>query len=91
MNPQTQPIYNRPKPQPVPAAPKPKWSEQRDGGDVFLQAAKTPVAVYFGDGETIPSATVKNVAKFTLLLQVEGEDVLVFKHSVKKITAEVRP
>jgi sRNA-binding regulator protein Hfq len=49
------------------------------------------VAVYFGDGETIPSATVKNVAKFTLLLQVEGEDVLVFKHSVKKITAEVRP
>jgi sRNA-binding regulator protein Hfq len=91
MNPQ-QPIFNR-KPQPVGAPAKPK-EPARDGGDVFLQRAsvdKTPLAFHFQDGELIPSAMVKIVAKFSLLLSVQGEDQLVFKHALKKVTVEVQP
>jgi sRNA-binding regulator protein Hfq len=93
MNPQTQPIFNRAKPQPTPD-PKPKLSEQRDGGDVFLQAAcaaRTALDFYFLDGETIRGSRIKTISKFSILLSVQENDILVFKHSLKKICAEVLP
>lgn len=95
MNPQT-PIYNRPKPQPAPPKPNPpKWTGgQADGGDVFLSAvaaAASPVSVHFLDGEVLPSALIKAVHRWTLLVSVEGEDVLICKHSVKKYCRAVNP
>ncbi len=61
--------------------------------DAYLRAAaaaKTPVSVCFLDGEEIPAATIKQVWIFTILLNVAGAgDVLVYKNSLKKISAVV--
>lgn len=79
-----QPIYRRP------GAPRADRKPPAPDHDAYLKAAcdsRIPIAVFFLDGEVIERATVRQVHMFTVLLEVGGADVLVYKNALKKITS----
>lgn len=94
MNP-NQPIYDRSRRYaPAPKGKPPNPPRQDAEVDAYLNAtctAKTPVSVHFLDGEAIPSAVIKAVNVFTLLLEVKGETWLAYKNALKKIVPVVQP
>ncbi|MER3631536.1 MAG: RNA chaperone Hfq, partial [Blastocatellia bacterium] len=58
--------------------------------DAFLNSArreKASVIVHLLQGSTL-SGRIKSFDKFSILLDVGGQDVLIFKHSVSTISQE---
>lgn len=58
--------------------------------DAFLNSArreKAPVVIHLLHGATI-SGRIKSFDKFSVLLDVGGQDFLVFKHAVSSISHE---
>lgn len=58
--------------------------------DAFLNSArreKASVVVHLLQGSTL-SGRIKSFDKFSILLDVGGQDVLIFKHSVSTISQE---
>lgn len=58
--------------------------------DAFLNSArreKAPVVIHLLHGATI-SGRIKSFDKFSVLLDVAGQDFLVFKHAVSSISHE---
>ncbi len=61
--------------------------------DAFLNSARRErlnVVVHLLQGATL-TGRIKSFDKFSLLLDVGGPDVLVFKHAISSITQERRP
>lgn len=60
--------------------------------DAFLNSArreKVKVVVHLLQGATL-TGRIKSFDKFSLMLDVSGQDVLVFKHSISSIAQEKR-
>lgn len=60
--------------------------------DAFLNSArreKVTVVVHLLQGSTL-TGRIKSFDKFSLMLDVGGQDVLVFKHSISSIAQEKR-
>jgi len=58
--------------------------------DAFLNSARrerVPVVVHLLPGSTL-SGRIKSFDKFSVLLDVGGQDVLIFKHSISTISQE---
>lgn len=58
--------------------------------DAFLNSARRErinVVVHLLQGSTL-SGRIKSFDKFSVLLDVGGQDVLIFKHSISSITQE---
>ncbi|MFN2502265.1 MAG: RNA chaperone Hfq [Pyrinomonadaceae bacterium] len=61
--------------------------------DAFLNSARrerVAVVVHLLHGATL-SGRIKSFDKFSVLLDVGGPDVLIFKHAISSITQERRP
>ena len=61
--------------------------------DAFLNSARRErlnVVVHLLQGATL-TGRIKSFDKFSLLLDVGGPDVLIFKHAISSITQERRP
>jgi host factor-I protein len=61
--------------------------------DAFLNSARrerTSVVVHLLHGATV-SGRIKSFDKFSVLLDVGGPDVLIFKHAISSISQERRP
>ena len=61
--------------------------------DAFLNSARRerlPVVVHLLTGSTL-TGRIKSFDKFSVLLDVGGPDVLLFKHSVSSISQERKP
>ncbi|MBE7515461.1 MAG: RNA chaperone Hfq [Chloracidobacterium sp.] len=61
--------------------------------DAFLNSARrerASVTVHLLHGSTL-SGRIKSFDKFSVLLDVSGTDVLIFKHGVSTISIERRP
>lgn len=61
--------------------------------DAFLNSARReriPVVIHLLHGATI-SGRIKSFDKFSVLLDVGGPDVLIFKHGISTIAQERRP
>lgn len=61
--------------------------------DAFLNSARrerVSVSVHMVQGEVV-SGRIKSFDKFSVLLDVGGPDVLVFKHAISSISQERRP
>lgn len=58
--------------------------------DAFLNSARrerTPVVVHLLTGPTL-AGRIKSFDKFSLLLDVGGQDMLIFKHAVSTLSQE---
>lgn len=61
--------------------------------DAFLNSARrerVSVVIHLLHGSTL-SGRIKSFDKFSVLLDVGGPDVLIFKHGISSITQERRP
>ncbi|MBV9216308.1 MAG: RNA chaperone Hfq [Acidobacteria bacterium] len=61
--------------------------------DAFLNSARRErvnVVIHLLQGATV-SGRIKSFDKFSVLLDVGGPDVLIFKHAISSITQERRP
>lgn len=61
--------------------------------DAFLNSArreKVPVVIHLLHGATV-AGRIKSFDKFSVLLDVGGPDVLIFKHAISSIAQERRP
>lgn len=61
--------------------------------DAFLNSARRerlPIEIHLLHGSTL-AGRIKSFDKFSVLLDVGGTDVLVFKHGVSTISLERRP
>lgn len=61
--------------------------------DAFLNSARReriPVIIHLLHGATV-SGRIKSFDKFSVLLDVGGPDVLIFKHAISSIAQERRP
>lgn len=61
--------------------------------DAFLNSARREritVVIHFLQGATV-SGRIKSFDKFSVLLDVGGPDVLIFKHAISSISQERRP
>ncbi len=61
--------------------------------DAFLNSARrerVPVVINLLQGSTL-SGRIKSFDKFSVLLDVGGPDVLIFKHAISSISQERRP
>ena len=61
--------------------------------DAFLNSARrerTTVVVHLLQGATL-AGRIKSFDKFSVLLDVGGPDVLIFKHAISSISQERRP
>ncbi len=61
--------------------------------DAFLNSARRErisVVIHLMPGSTV-SGRIKSFDKFSVLLDVGGPDVLIFKHSISSISQERRP
>ena len=61
--------------------------------DAFLNSARRErisVVVHLLQGSTL-SGRIKSFDKFSVLLDVGGQDVLVFKHSISTVSQEKKP
>jgi host factor-I protein len=61
--------------------------------DAFLNSARRErlsVVIHLLTGSTV-SGRIKSFDKFSVLLDVGGPDVLIFKHAISSITQERRP
>ena len=61
--------------------------------DAFLNSARrerVPVIIHLLQGSTL-SGRIKSFDKFSVLLDVGGPDVLIFKHAISSISQERRP
>ena len=60
--------------------------------DAFLNTSrreKTPVTFHLMHGEPL-SGRIKSFDKFSVMIDVEGTDVLVFKHAIATIQSDVK-
>lgn len=65
-------------------------SPQQNIQDAFLNTArreKQDVIINLSDGNSI-SGRIKSFDKFSVMIEVEGNDILVFKHAISTITTE---
>ena len=61
--------------------------------DAFLNSARRerqPVVIHLLHGSTL-SGRIKSFDKFSVLLDVGGPDVLIFKHAISSISHEKKP
>lgn len=61
--------------------------------DAFLNSARREritVVIHYLHGATV-SGRIKSFDKFSVLLDVGGPDVLIFKHAISSISQERRP
>lgn len=58
--------------------------------DVFLNAARksaTPVTIHIINGFTLKDAIVKSYDSYSLLVECDGRQMMIYKHAVSTITA----
>lgn len=58
--------------------------------DVFLNAARksaTPVIIHIINGFTLKDAIVKSYDSYSLLVECDGRQMMIYKHAVSTITA----
>ncbi len=51
-----------------------------------IRKTKTAVTIYLSNGFQIKNATITGFDSFVLLLQIEGKQMLVYKHAISSVT-----
>jgi sRNA-binding regulator protein Hfq len=76
----------RPNSQQTEALSRPGSRRNQDEYLWAARAASVPVAVHFIDGEVFAVARIKEIFIYTVVFTVNGEDHLVYKNALKRIS-----
>lgn len=66
-------------------------NEKMNLQDSFLNAvrkASSPVTIHIINGYTLKDAIVKSFDNYSMLVECEGKQLLIYKHAVSSVTAQ---